>query len=86
MRFIKLELKLRFRAIEGLLDEADELWRKREFLAYIRIMLVAIITTVLGILLFPITVVISAIKWHSDLDEFEEAIEEVLGNHNDSEN
>lgn len=86
MRFIKLELKLRFRAIECLLDEADELWRKREFLAYIRTMLVAIISTVLGILLFPITIIISAIKWHSDLDEFKEAIEEVLGNHNDSEN
>lgn len=82
MNFIKAEFTARFRAIKLMLSWADERLERKEYLAFILYTLFSAICTVMGVVLLPITLIISYIVWRHDRAGCEEFVDDLLGDRN----
>ena len=78
MNFIKAELKLRFHSLRSLLHDADEMWEKKVFWTSIFVILCAVLCTVVGIVLLPVSLIVNAFIWYADPEGCQSVVDDVI--------
>ena len=80
MRFINVYYNTKIGALSGLLGFVKSAWDNRQWVGFILTALWTLFCTTLGVLFFPIDIIVCAIYWYKNpdaRDEIEEIVNEI---------